>query len=58
MNQRQLEKVVKESIHEALEPFRLAYTEQTKENAKLTKALQEVTVAYAKALMGTPPDSK
>lgn len=58
MNQRQLEKVVKESIHEALEPFRLAYTEQTKENARLTKALQEVTVAYAQSLLGKPTDSK
>lgn len=62
MNQRQLEKAIKESVHTALEPFRLAYTEQANENLRLTKALREITIAYAESMLGkketTPTDSK
>lgn len=62
MNQRQLEKTIKESVHAALEPFRLAYTEQANENIKLAKALRDITIAYAESMLGkngaTPTDSK
>lgn len=52
MKKGDLKKAIKEAVTEALEPFRVAYAEQARENAKLSKSLRELTVEHARVVLG------
>jgi hypothetical protein len=50
MNQRQTEKLIKQIVHDELEPFRIAYAKQETEIKRLNKKHAELLIKHAELI--------